>query len=52
MEERYIITVIGKQTVDGESDKIEVFTAGDMTIEDGMSVPHPDGSDVHRYFHR
>ena len=43
MEERYIITVIGKQTVDGESDKIEVFTAGDMTVEDGrITITYPE----------
>ena len=43
MEENYIITVVGKQTVDGESDKIEVFTAGDMTIEDGrITIVYPE----------
>ncbi|MBQ6335727.1 MAG: DUF1934 domain-containing protein [Ruminococcus sp.] len=38
MNERYKITVIGKQTVDGEQDKIEVFTSGDMEITDGKTV--------------
>ena len=33
MEERYMISVVGKQTVDGESDSIEVITAGDMIID-------------------
>lgn len=43
MEEKYIITVVGKQTVDGESDKIEVFTAGDMTIEgDKITITYPE----------
>lgn len=43
MEEKYIITVIGKQTVDGEEDKIEVFTAGDMTIEgDTVTIIYPE----------
>ena len=34
MDNNYIITVIGKQTVDGESDQIEVITEGDILIED------------------
>lgn len=38
MEEAYKITVVGKQTVDGEQDKIEVITEGDMTITDGKTV--------------
>lgn len=38
MQERYKITVIGKQTVDGEEDKIEVITMGDMTVSDGKIV--------------
>lgn len=43
MEERYIITVIGKQTVDGEEDKIEVFTAGDLKIEDDkLTITYPE----------
>ena len=43
MEEKYIITVIGKQTVDGEQDKIEVITAGDMTIEEGkITITYPE----------
>ena len=46
MEERYIITVIGKQTVDGEQDKIEVITAGDMTIEgDKITIIYPEYSE-------
>lgn len=43
MEERYNITVIGKQTVDGEEDKIEVFTDGDMTLEnDKVTITYPE----------
>lgn len=43
MEERYIITVIGKQTVDGEQDKIEVITAGDMIIQgDKITIVYPE----------
>ena len=43
MENNYIISVIGKQTVDGESDKIEVITEGDMTIEDGkITIVYPE----------
>ena len=46
MNDRYMITVIGKQTVDGESDKIEVLTAGDMTIEDGrITITYPEYTD-------
>ena len=43
MSERYMITVIGKQTVDGESDKIEVITAGDMTVaDDRITITYPE----------
>ena len=43
MDEKYRITVIGKQTVDGESDKIEVITAGDMTRADGkITITYPE----------
>lgn len=46
MNERYIITVVGKQTVDGESDQIEVITAGDMVItEDKITITYPEFSD-------
>ena len=42
-QENYIITVIGKQTVDGEQDKIEVITAGDMAIEEGkITITYPE----------
>lgn len=41
--ERYMISVVGQQTVDGEKDKIEVITAGDMQIEDGkVTVTYPE----------
>ncbi|MBQ9680660.1 MAG: DUF1934 domain-containing protein [Ruminococcus sp.] len=36
--DRYKITVVGEQTVDGEKDKIEVITEGDMTVTDGKIV--------------
>lgn len=43
MEEKYIITVIGKQTVDGESDKIEVITQGDMQMQDDrITITYPE----------
>lgn len=43
MNERYIITVIGKQTVDGESDKIEVITEGDMQLtDDKITITYPE----------
>ena len=46
MNENYRITVIGKQTVDGEQEKIEVITDGDLTIEDGtITVTYPEYSD-------
>ena len=43
MEEKYIITVVGKQTVDGEEDKIEVITEGDIRIEgDKITITYPE----------
>ena len=36
--DRYKITVVGEQTVEGEKDKIEVITEGDMTVTDGKVV--------------
>lgn len=46
MEERYIINVVGKQTIDGESDKIEVLTAGDLTVEDDkIIITYPEYTD-------
>lgn len=46
MKERYIITVVGKQTVDGEQEKIEVITAGDMIIEgDKLTIIYPEYSE-------
>ena len=43
MDERYMITVVGAQTIDGETDTIEVITAGDMTIEDGrITIRYPE----------
>ena len=46
MQENYRITVIGKQTVDGESDKIEVITDGDMVIDgDTITITYPEYTD-------
>lgn len=46
MEERYRITVVGAQTVDGEKDTIEVITAGDMRTENGrITITYPEYSD-------
>lgn len=43
MEEKYIITVVGKQTVDGESDKIEVITEGDLQTDGGrITITYPE----------
>lgn len=35
MQENFIITVTGIQTVDGEKDKIEVITTGDYLLKNG-----------------
>lgn len=47
MNDNYLITVIGTQTVDGESDSIEVITSGDYTIENNgdITVIYPEFSD-------
>jgi len=43
MEERYMITVVGRQTVDGDTDTIEVITTGDMTVNDGrVTIVYPE----------
>lgn len=47
MNEPYLITVVGTQTVDGESDSIEVITNGDYSREDSgdITVTYPEFSD-------
>ena len=46
MDERYIINVLGTQTVDGERDSIEVITTGDMRREDGkIIITYPEFSE-------
>lgn len=46
MENNYLISVVGKQTVDGESDTIEVITNGNFTDEDGViTITYPEYSD-------
>ncbi|MBQ7218688.1 MAG: DUF1934 domain-containing protein [Ruminococcus sp.] len=47
MNDNYLITVIGKQTVDGESDSIEVITSGDCRIEDNgdITITYPEFSE-------
>ena len=43
MDNNYIITVIGKQTVDGETDQIEVITDGDIRSDDGkITITYPE----------
>ena len=43
MDKEYIITVVGRQTVDGETDTIEVITAGGMTVsDDGILITYPE----------
>ncbi len=43
MEDNYLITVLGTQTVDGESDSIEVITTGDYRRKDGrVTVCYPE----------
>ena len=38
MNDNYLINVIGTQTVDGETDSIEVITSGDYTREENGDV--------------
>lgn len=38
MEENYLITVLGTQKIDGESDSIEVITTGDYRREAGQVI--------------
>ena len=46
MEDNYLITVLGTQTIDGESDTIEVITTGDFRREDGrVTVAYPEYSE-------
>ena len=46
MEDKYLITVIGTQTIDGESDTVEVITTGDFHMEDGrLTVAYPEFSE-------
>ncbi len=46
MREKYMITVVGVQTVDGEKDKIEVITAGDMRLTNsGAVITYPEYAD-------
>ena len=43
MKDNYIITVVGKQTVDDESDKIEVITEGELREENGkITITYPE----------
>ena len=45
MNDRYMITVTGAQTIEGERDTIEVITSGDMTIADGLiTILYPEYS--------
>lgn len=45
MNENYMITVLGTQTIDGESDSIEVITAGDYRFENGrVTITYPEYS--------
>ena len=46
MEDRYLITVIGTQTIDGENEKVEVITSGDYRQENGKTtVSYPQFSE-------
>ena len=47
MNDNYLITVIGTQTVDGESDSIEVITSGDYVRDDtgDITVTYPEFSE-------
>jgi uncharacterized beta-barrel protein YwiB (DUF1934 family) len=46
MEDKFLITVIGKQTVDGETNTIEVITTGDCVDENGViTITYPEFSE-------
>ena len=47
MNENYLITVIGTQTIDGESDSIEVITNGDCerSENDDVTIVYPEYSE-------
>lgn len=46
MQDKYIITVVGEQTVDDEKDKIEVITSGHYEQKDGViTVTYPEFSE-------
>lgn len=47
MNDNYLITVVGKQTVDGENDSIEVITSGDCQIEENgdIIITYPEFSE-------
>ena len=47
MNDNYLINVIGTQTVDGETDSIEVITSGDYTREENgnVTVVYPEFSE-------
>lgn len=43
MKDNYIITVVGRQTVDGETEKIEVITEGELREDDGkITITYPE----------
>jgi len=45
MDDRFIITVIGTQTIDDESDKIEVITSGEYTLSGNKAlITYPEFS--------
>ena len=46
MDDRFLITVLGTQKIDGESDSIEVITTGDYRREGGqVIVTYPEYSE-------
>ncbi len=47
MNDNYLISVVGTQTVDGESDSIEVITSGEYTVEDNgdITITYPEFSE-------
>ena len=46
MDDNFLISVVGIQTIDGESDRIEVITAGDYVNEnDAVTVTYPEYSE-------
>ena len=52
-KEKYIISIIGEQILDGDSDKVEVLTAGNYIMKNGHSYigyKEYDENDPNEYY--